>query len=305
MYNDILDTFITVVNEGSFSKAADSLFISSVAIMKQMNNFEANLGFKVFKRTSQGITLTEAGKSIYKSAKEIINLSNREIEKAQKIALKDKTTIRIATSLLRSCQPITQAWSKIAPSVDHTYSIKIVPFEDNPSELQSVLKRLNKDIDLMVGPINLYQLPPTLDFFNLGDRQCNIAVPKTNPLSQKEKLTWKDLNKQTFALIKRGLSPKLDELREEILQDHPQIQITDLDHFYDMESFNYCAENNYLMETLDIWSNLHPAFVNKAIDWDYTISYGIISSTSSPKEVKEFISLAGEQYLADPQMALT
>lgn len=36
MYNPLLDTFITVIDCGSFTKAAEQLFISATAVMKQM-----------------------------------------------------------------------------------------------------------------------------------------------------------------------------------------------------------------------------------------------------------------------------
>lgn len=39
MYNPQLDTFICVVEAGSFSKAADKLYISPPAVIKQINSF--------------------------------------------------------------------------------------------------------------------------------------------------------------------------------------------------------------------------------------------------------------------------
>ena len=40
MYNPMLDTFITVADYGSFTKAAAQLYISPTAVMKQMNALE-------------------------------------------------------------------------------------------------------------------------------------------------------------------------------------------------------------------------------------------------------------------------
>lgn len=37
MYNPLLNTFIAVIDHGSFTKAADHLFISSTASMYQKN----------------------------------------------------------------------------------------------------------------------------------------------------------------------------------------------------------------------------------------------------------------------------
>ena len=43
MYNPMLDTFIAVSNYGSFTKAAEHLYISPTAVMKQMNALESHL----------------------------------------------------------------------------------------------------------------------------------------------------------------------------------------------------------------------------------------------------------------------
>ena len=64
MYNPQLDTFICVVEAGSFSKAADKLYISPPAVIKQINLLESSLGVKLFERSHRGLTLTNAGHSL-------------------------------------------------------------------------------------------------------------------------------------------------------------------------------------------------------------------------------------------------
>ena len=52
MYNPQLETFIKVVDRGSFSKAAEDLFISPSAVIKQINILETKFGFKTSKKNS-------------------------------------------------------------------------------------------------------------------------------------------------------------------------------------------------------------------------------------------------------------
>ena len=61
MFNPHLSTFVRAVDCGSFTKAADQLFISPTAVMKQVNLLEAHLKLKLIQRTSHGIRLTPAG----------------------------------------------------------------------------------------------------------------------------------------------------------------------------------------------------------------------------------------------------
>ena len=79
MYNPQLDTFICVVEAGSFSKAAEELYISAPAVIKQINSLENSLNLQLFERTHRGLIITEAGKSLYQDAKYMVNYSKYEI----------------------------------------------------------------------------------------------------------------------------------------------------------------------------------------------------------------------------------
>ena len=72
MYNPQLETFIRVADAGSFNKAAEELYITAPAVIKQINLLEAELNLRLFERTHRGLTLTEAGKSLYKAAKYVM-----------------------------------------------------------------------------------------------------------------------------------------------------------------------------------------------------------------------------------------
>lgn len=55
MYNPQLTTFISVAESGSFTKAAEALFITPTAVMKQINALEERLGITLFGRTNHGL----------------------------------------------------------------------------------------------------------------------------------------------------------------------------------------------------------------------------------------------------------
>lgn len=44
MYNNQLETFIRVVDAGSFNKAAEESYITPTAVIKRINLLEENLG---------------------------------------------------------------------------------------------------------------------------------------------------------------------------------------------------------------------------------------------------------------------
>lgn len=84
MYNPLLDTFIAVADCGSLTKASERLYISSTAVMKQINALEARLDLKLIDRTHSGIRLTRAGDIIYRDAKFMMDYSKKSIAEAKK-----------------------------------------------------------------------------------------------------------------------------------------------------------------------------------------------------------------------------
>lgn len=84
MYNQQIMTFVTTAESGSFSKASEKLFVTTVSVMKQINSLENHIGVKLLIRSNKGVTLTQEGQEVYKTAKEIIKLSDKTIKKTTK-----------------------------------------------------------------------------------------------------------------------------------------------------------------------------------------------------------------------------
>ena len=107
MYHRSLLTFITVAEQGSFLQAAKVLYLTPASVMNQMNNLEKQLGIQLLRRNNQGTSLTAAGQSFYEDAKQFIQASQQAIQRARQIAQAEETrrqaTIRVGTSMLRSC----------------------------------------------------------------------------------------------------------------------------------------------------------------------------------------------------------
>ena len=56
-----IPVFVAVVENGSFSSAADKLGMTKSAVSKRISVLEDNIGVRLFNRTTRSITLTEAG----------------------------------------------------------------------------------------------------------------------------------------------------------------------------------------------------------------------------------------------------
>ena len=288
MYTKELLAFVTVADEGSFLKAAKKLYLTPASVMNQINKLEQQAGVKLLVRTNQGTQLTEAGRVIYKAGTEIIRKTNRAYEKARQTAGAEQTAIKIGTSLLRPCRMLLDLWHRANDgSVDA--GIKIVPFDDEPQSMAAMLELLGTKIDCFAGPCDSLAWAKKYNICPLGMARCCVAVPRGHRLAQKELLSWDDLNGETMVLVKPGESP--DRLRAEITSRHPEINISDVNGFYDIEVFNSCWQNGYIMEVPELWADVHPSLVTKAVAWDYEMPYGIIYSKNPAPAVKRFVAV--------------
>lgn len=70
---DAMHAFVTVVNEGSFTRAADRLEISPQLVSKYVSQLEQHLGVRLLNRTTRKIHLTEAGTRYQHLAQQVLN----------------------------------------------------------------------------------------------------------------------------------------------------------------------------------------------------------------------------------------
>jgi len=81
---DLLVGFEAAARHLSFTKAGEELFLTQSAVSRQMKELEEQLGVELFQRRHRALALTDAGKSFYASAAQVL------------------TTMRTATDRLRA-----------------------------------------------------------------------------------------------------------------------------------------------------------------------------------------------------------
>ena len=193
---------------------------------------------------------------------------------------------------MRPCNALMELWERGGDSLE--YQFNIVAFNDDVDGLSAMLNCLGDKIDCFITPCGSTKLLMNYSFLPFGSCKCAAAMSKKHPLAKKKILSWQDFNGETLLLMRRGESYVLDELRDEIYREHPDVHIVDFEGYYDMSTFNLCEQRGYLMETLDIWETLYPSLATVPVDWKYEIPYGIpygILYVKEPTEtVREFIS---------------
>ena len=288
MYNPQLETFLCVAESGSFNRAAEKLYISPPAVIKQINLLEGSLGVRLFVRTHRGLQLTEAGKSLTQDAKYIIQYCKDSVTRAKNAMENSGEVIRIGTSPMTPAQVLVDLWPKLQENCPGT-KFQLVPFDNTPENAREILANLGQNIDVVAG---------IFDETMLNLRQCAgleisrepicCAVSVHHRLTRQDRLTVPDLYGEKLMLMRRDWSHYVDLLRDDLWKNHPQIQIVDFS-FYDVNAFNQCENNNCVLMAVEKWQYVHPLLKILPVDWGYTIPYGLLHSPAPSPVVQRFL----------------
>lgn len=289
MYNPLFDTFITVADCGSFTKAAEYMFVSPTAVMKQMNALENHLNIKLIERTPKGIALTPAGEVIYRDAKFMIECSKNSISSANEAMHAYDTTFCVGTSILNPAKPFMDLWYSVNQKFPG-YKLHLVPFEDNYRGILSEIELLGKKFDFLIGVCDSKAWLSLCNFLPLGRYKKMIAVPREHPLASKKRIDIEDLYGENLMMVRPGDSPVNDAIRIDLQKNYPLINIEDTSRFYDMSVFNRCAETGNVLLTIECWKDVHPGLVSVEVNWDYSIPYGLLYSLDASDNVLDYVN---------------
>ncbi len=293
MLNRQIYVFTACVESGSFAKAAEKLYLSPPAVMKQINELEKKLGVTLLERTSRGVVPTAAGAAFYEDAGRMIALAAEAKAHALQAAERERGgKIRIGTIPLYNPDELFKLIRRHENAFSR-FSLQVLYFDANSESVRSHFDKLGKEIDFFFasGDSTVWLRQSKACF--LGRYPLRVAVPARHPLSQKERLSIGDLAGEQLTVFQRGESPSLDHFRDELQKRVPSVRIHSTS-YYDINTFNYCDENNCLLLSFDIWQNIHPSLVTKPVDWEFTLPYGLYYSPDISGAAAEFLRTVEE-----------
>ena len=291
MFEGRLETFIKVAECGSFTKAADDLYITPTAVMKQVNALEKELEVTLFDRSNHGLRITKAGEAFLQDARYILEYITRAEQKAREIQEGEtRRSIRIGTSVMTPAKFILDVWSQIQSRMP-TLKIELIPFENNPVNSVEILRNLGQHIDVVAGLYddNFLQERRCLAA-HMYDKRILLAVPVSHALSAESLITPEKLKNHKVLFIRRGWNIYVDDLRDKL--EASGVRTEDFEMF-NISAYNRAVTENKPIITVEGWEDVHPLLKLIPVDWEDSIPFGVFYSPTPTKLVKRFVGLLG------------
>lgn len=148
VYDRRLDSVVMAADCGSFSKAAKQLGVSTPALAKRIETFEAEYGIELFSRTRRGVFLTPAGASVVEDARAIMRMSEDVLRRAREQEAFGGTTVRLGISAACPARMVLDAWPRIHEA-DSSLHVELVPIGDIYDDDLGVIANLGGSVDIV------------------------------------------------------------------------------------------------------------------------------------------------------------
>ena len=189
-----LKYFVSIVETGSMTKAAERCYISQPSISQQLSKLEDSVGRKLFSRVKGKLVLTEAGNIMYEQARKI--LTDVQEAKHRVSDLDDSRGGAVAIGILPTLAPFMLPSTLLALS--RKYPDATITVREEVSEtIVEAAGRGELDVLIDVLPFdetNLNIEPLFLDEFF-------VAVHRDSELAKRDVISTDELEGMSFILL--------------------------------------------------------------------------------------------------------
>ena len=171
-----LSYFVVIAEELNITKAAEKLCMSQPPLSSQIKNLEEELDTVLFIRGKRHLQLTDAGKLLYRHAKEILSLANKTSEEIR--SMSKGMHGKISIGLVEGSAPnIAANWIEAFSNKYKNVTFHVV--DGNSDELIQKLRSGLINLAVITSPCD----NTLLNSFKVGQEIMTAFMSKDNPLA--------------------------------------------------------------------------------------------------------------------------
>ncbi len=204
--------FVEIVDAGSYSLAAERLFIAQSALSRQVKDMETLLQVALLERKPRHVEPTPAGQAFYASARRILAELADASAQARHVQRGGEGTVRLLHS---SSVPLGPGWCRLLCAWQAERPALRIEISQASSEQQSL------DIEEGRADLGLAREPVLRRYANvaiapLAEEPLVLAVAASHPLAARDRVALADLRDEPFVALphheRGGLSYRVAQL---------------------------------------------------------------------------------------------
>lgn len=195
---------LEIAKTGSFSEAAKQLFIAQSSLSISVKSLEQELDIKIFKRSGNGVYLTEEGAEFVRYARQICDSNDFVIKRYNSHMVQKK--LNIATQHYDFIADIFGAFLNNTEDKSYKFAIKEIETHNVIREVETAYSDIGiiaiKDGDFEI--MKRYLNKKKLSFTSFLKVSPHVFFRKGHPLSNTERLSIADLKDYPYVSYEQG-----------------------------------------------------------------------------------------------------
>jgi DNA-binding transcriptional LysR family regulator len=219
--------FVALADAGTFTRAAERLFISQPTLSQQIRRLEQIVGTKLVNRRRDGIRLTAAGTVLLEAARDLVSAVDYAVSQTRQTAGLGRPRLRfvIPADLPDSLAARTACRLRAAAEVA---KIAITWMETALDAEFSPIRQRRADAGLGWLIVSPDALPAPLDGMTLGEFEPDVWIPSSHPAADRGMIGLGELTSLHVIHGPRRASPAIYDRWLEILRAvDPRFEFTD------------------------------------------------------------------------------
>jgi DNA-binding transcriptional LysR family regulator len=189
-----LQAFVAVSQTGSFTLAAERLFITQSALSGLIKELEASLGLRLFDRSTRRLRLSVLGAELYPQVEKILLDLDTVVSEVGNFKALQRGNVRVAVPQLLACTLLPEAMAGFRAQYPGV-SLRLVD-----CAVESVMARVfSGEVDIGIGPER--EANSDIAAEQLFSLPFMAVMPPTHALARRKKLLWPDLSGQSLITL--------------------------------------------------------------------------------------------------------
>ena len=192
-----LQVFEAIVRLGSFTRAAEELFLTQPTVSMQIKKLTDALGLPLFEHVGRNVEPTEAGLALYKSSRELFEtLANLEMTVADLKGLKiGRLRLGVITTAKYLAPEILGEFSRLYPGID--LALKV-------TNRERIIERMHRNEDdlYIMGQAPDDELE--VEAFPFAPNPLVVMAPRDHPLVRKKNIVLSEIVEYPFIMREPG-----------------------------------------------------------------------------------------------------
>jgi DNA-binding transcriptional LysR family regulator len=183
---------VAVADAGTFTRAAERLFIAQPTLSQQIGRLEQLLGTPLLHRRRDGVQLTAAGAVLLDAARDVLSRIDHAVSQTRQAAGLDRSRLRVALPADLPDSLAVPTASRLRSDADSAGVS--VTWMDTPLDAEfSPIREHRADAGLGWLTASPDTLPAPLDAMSLGQFEPEVWIPRSHPAARRGVISLDEL----------------------------------------------------------------------------------------------------------------